>query len=156
MAYRITANSTIQARLFQPPRQNAVSLRTVYKLGHRAQTRPAQCPLILNSRSFSESTSTPPLPKDSGSAQASRSSEREDKKWFSPEAKNQIGARAKVLWGALATGGVVGAGSVFMSFENMLITKESHRICYQGSLAPRLVQRTSEICTRICSRICTL
>ena len=114
MAYRITANSAIQARLFQLSRQNAVSLRTVYKLGHRAQTRPA---LILNSRSFSESTSTPLLPKDSESAQASRSSEREDKKWFSPEVKNQIGARAKVLWGALATGGVVGAGSVFMSFE---------------------------------------
>ena len=117
MAYRVTVNSAIQARLFQPPRQNPVPLRTVYKLGHRAQTRPAQCPLILNSRSFSESTSTPPLPKEAGSAQASRSSEREDKKWFSPEVKNQIGARAKVLWGALATGGVVGAGSVFMSFE---------------------------------------
>ena len=116
MAYRITANSAIQARLFQLSRQNAVSLRTVYKLG---QPKPGQlrCLLILNSRSHSESTPTPPLPRDFGSAQASRSSEREDKKWYSPEANNQIGARAKVLWGALATGGVVGAGSVFMSFE---------------------------------------
>jgi hypothetical protein len=68
MVYKFTVNSAIQARLLrlsrrvQPSPQCAVSFRTIYEL-RRPNTSQPRFPLILSSRSYSESTPLLPFQK---------------------------------------------------------------------------------------------
>src|SRR5439155_16390287 len=104
------------SRLLQLSPQRAVSFRSVYEL-ERPNLGQLRFPLILSSRSYSESTSTPPFPKDSGSTRGSQSSNPKDTTWFKPKAKKQIETTLKSWDGVLFTGGIVGAGYVFIFLE---------------------------------------
>ena len=124
MASKFMANSAFRARLLlRPSRQRTGVFRTVYKLGCPIPSR-SILPLILSSRSYSEFTPTPPLPKKSESTptpplpnrsestpapsipkksestQGSQSSEYGDKNWFTRAA----------VGGALVTTSLVRAG----------------------------------------------
>ena len=113
MACKFTVNSAIQARLLRPPRyvrpspQCAVSFRTIYE-PRRLNYSQLRFPLILNSRSYSESTPNPPPPKDSKSTKGSQSPRSEDKNW--------LPSRAWIITTLVGTV-IVGAGSIYMSFE---------------------------------------
>src|SRR3984957_10083228 len=64
MASKFTVNAAFEARLLlRPSHQRTALFGTVNKLG-----RPT-LPSILSSRSYSDSTSTPPFPKSSGSTE---------------------------------------------------------------------------------------
>src|SRR6266516_4124775 len=77
MASKFMANAVFEARLLlRPSHQRTVW--TVNKLKCPIPGRP-RLPPILSSRSYSYSTSTPPLPKISGSTESSQSSGPEDK-----------------------------------------------------------------------------
>ena len=79
MASKFMVNAAFKARLLlRPSHQRTVLFGTVNKLGCPIPGRP-MLPLILSSRSYSESTPTPPLPKPSGSTESSQSSGPEDK-----------------------------------------------------------------------------
>jgi hypothetical protein len=113
MACKFTVNSAIQARLLRPSRhvqpspQCAVSFRTIYE-PRRPNYGQLRFPLILNSRSYSESAPTPPPPKDSRSTKGSQSPRSEDKNWLPPK-----------VWivTTLVGTGLVSAGSVYKSLE---------------------------------------
>ena len=71
MASKFMVNAAFEARLLlRPSHQRTVW--TVNKLEYPIPRRPT-LPPILSSRSYSDSTSTPPLPKTSGSTESSQS-----------------------------------------------------------------------------------
>lgn len=92
-------NAAFEARLLLRPSHQ----RTGTILG-----RPTLLP-ILSSRSYSDSASTPPFPKRSGSTEGSQSSGPEDKNWFSPKAWGKVWGWGKAL--GLGAIGIVRAGS---------------------------------------------
>jgi hypothetical protein len=126
MASKFMVNAAFEARLLlRPSHQRTVLFGTVNKLKYPIPGRPT-LPPILSSRSYSDSTSTPPLPKTSGSIEGSQSSGPEDKtysdstptppfpkssrptkgsqssgpedkNWFSPETWDKTWAWAKFL-----------------------------------------------------------
>ena len=104
MAYKFTVNSAVHARILRPSHLLAVSFKPVY----RPNPDQLRLPLILGSRSYSESTPTSPPPKNSESTKGSQSSEREDKNWLPP--------RVGIVTAVIGTG-LVGAGSIYKSFE---------------------------------------
>jgi hypothetical protein len=99
MASKFMANAAFEARLLlRPSHQRTVW--TVNKLKCPIPDRPT-LPPILSSRSYSDSTSTPPFPKSSGSTEGSQSSRPKGKDWFSLALEN---------WGlgaVLGTAGIV-------------------------------------------------
>src|SRR6266516_8090857 len=110
MASKFMVNAAFEARLLlRPSHQRTALFGTVNKL-----SRPTLTP-ILSSRSYSDSTSTLPFPKSSGSTEGSQSSRPEDKSWSNSKAW---------LWvqGALAAGlaatGIVRAGSFLCHLEH--------------------------------------
>jgi hypothetical protein len=118
MASKLMANAAFEARLLlRPSHQRTVW--TVNKLECPIPGRP-KLPPILSSRSYSESTPTPPLPKTSGSTKSSQSPGPEDKNWSPPKVWLKGGAAWALAWaltgavalaGALLTVGTVRAGS---------------------------------------------
>src|SRR5271154_5668014 len=79
MASKFMVNAAFEARLLlRPSHQRTVLFGTVNKLKCPIPGRPT-LPPILSSRSYSDSTSTPPLPKTSGFTESSQSSGPEDK-----------------------------------------------------------------------------
>ena len=102
MASKFMVNTAFEARLLlRPSHQRTVLLKAVNTI----PSRPALLP-ILSSRSYSDSTSTPPFPKSSGSTEGSQSSGPEDKNWFSSKAWGKT-----LGWCAI---GIVCTGSFFM------------------------------------------
>ena len=111
MACKFMVNSAFEARLLlRTSHQRAVLFRTAYELGCPIAGQP-RWPLILNSRTYSEATPTPPRPKNSGFTKGLRSLVREDMNWSSPKVKNQIATRLKSLSGLLFIGAVVRTSS---------------------------------------------
>jgi hypothetical protein len=99
MASKFMVHAAFEARLLlRPSHQRIVLFGTVNKLG-----RPT-LPPILSSRSYSDSTSTPPFAKFSGSIEGSQSSGPEDKNWFFPKAWDKVRGwgKGKVLSVGLA------------------------------------------------------
>jgi hypothetical protein len=95
MASKFMANAAFEARLLlRPSHQRTVW--AVNKLECPIPGRPTLLP-ILSSRSYSDSTSTPPFLKSSGSTEGSQSSGPKDKSWFSPEALGKAWTLSKVL-----------------------------------------------------------
>jgi len=157
MACKFMVNSAFEARLLlQPSHQRTVLIATVNKLGCPIPGRP-MLPLILSSRSYSESTPTPPFPKTSGSTEGSESSGPEDKNSFFRKGWGKVWDKvwAGTKTGGLAITGLVLADSLICAILYMLITKGAHYICHPVNLA-RLVPTISETRTRICTRICNL
>ncbi|KIX01033.1 uncharacterized protein Z518_10099 [Rhinocladiella mackenziei CBS 650.93] len=106
MASKFVVNAAFEAR--RPPRRRDILPRTVLKLEYPTlQT--------LNSRSYSDSTSTP-SPKSAGSPEGSQSSgpEHRRKNWFSPTAWGNVWSKVwtGVLAGGLATVGLVCKGAL--------------------------------------------
>jgi hypothetical protein len=108
-------NAAFEARLLlRPSHQRTVLFGTVNKLECPIRGRPT-LPPILSSRSYSDSTSTPPFLKSSGSTEGSQSSGPKDKSWFSPEALGKAWTLSKVLGlGALVA---VRQASFYVSIE---------------------------------------
>ena len=104
-------NAAFKARPpLRPSHQRTVSFGTVNKLECLIPSRPT-LPQILGSRSYSDSTSTPPFPKSSGPTKSSQSSGPEDKNWFHPKGWVKGKAALTALVGGLGLIGVVRAGS---------------------------------------------
>jgi hypothetical protein len=109
MASKFMVNAAFEARLLlRPSHQRTVLFGTVNKLECPIPGRPT-LPPILSSRSYSDSTSTPPFPKSSGSTEGSQSSGPGHKNWFSRKAWGKT-----LGWGAI---GIVGAGSFCVLIE---------------------------------------
>jgi hypothetical protein len=109
MASKFMVNAAFKARLpLRPSHQLTVLFGTVNKLECPIPSRPT-LPQILSSRSYSDSTSTPPFPKSSGSTEGSQSSGPEHKNRFSPKAWGKT-----LGWGAI---GIVRAGSFYVLIE---------------------------------------
>jgi hypothetical protein len=82
MASKFMVNAALKARLLlRPSHQRTVLFGTVNKLECPTPGR-LMLPPILTSRSYLDSTFTPPLPKTSGSPECSRSSGPEDKTYL--------------------------------------------------------------------------
>jgi len=124
MASKSMTNAAFKARLILRPSHQRTSLfGTVNRL---------ECPNplpILSSRSYADSTSTPPFPKSSGSTEDSRSSRPENENWFSSKGWGKVWSkvRSKVWTGALtvalATVGIVCAGSLLYVFKTYSLLK---------------------------------
>jgi hypothetical protein len=92
MASKFIVNAAFEARLLlllRPSRQRTVLFGTVNKLGCPIPGRPTLSP-ILSSRSYSDSTSTPPFPNFSGSTGGSQSSGPKHKNRLFPVAWRKI------------------------------------------------------------------
>jgi hypothetical protein len=110
MASKFMVNTAFEARLLlQPSHQRPVLFGTVNAITGRPTLLP-----ILSSRSYSNSTSTSPFPKSSGSTEGSQSSGPEDKNWFSSKAWGKT-----LGWGAV---GIVCTGSFWCVYKS---TRES-------------------------------
>src|SRR3954463_3415794 len=95
MESKFMANAAFEARLLlRPSHQRTVW--TVNKLECPIPGRP-RLPPILSSRSYSDSTSTPPFLKSPGSTEGSQSSGPKGKSLFSPEALGKAWTLSKVL-----------------------------------------------------------
>jgi hypothetical protein len=110
MAPKFMGNAAFEARLLRPSHQRTVW--TVNKL-ERPIPGPPTLPPILSSRSYSDSTSTPPLPKSSSSTERSQSSGPEDKNWFHSKTWDKVWGWAKARYPTLSLGAfsLVRAGS---------------------------------------------
>ena len=113
MASKFMANAAFEARLLlRPSHQRTVLFGTVNKLKWPIPGRPT-LPPILSSRSYSDSTFTPPFPKSFGSTEGSQSSGPEDKigfDHFKSWVMSWVKSRA-VLVSVIGTVGFVRTGS---------------------------------------------
>ena len=104
MTSKFLTNTAFKARLpLRPSHQHSVSFGALNKLELPIPGRPV-LPLILSSRSYSNSTSTLPFLKSSGSIEGSQSSGRENKNWFYSKGWARNGAVMVIV-------GLVRAGS---------------------------------------------
>jgi hypothetical protein len=109
MASKFMVNAVFGARLLlRPSHRRAVLFGTVDKLECPISGRPT-LPPILSSRSYSDSTSTPPFPKTSGSTEGSQSSGPKHKNCFFPKVWG-----VTLGWGAIC---IVRAGSFYVLIE---------------------------------------
>jgi hypothetical protein len=129
MASKFMVNAAFQVRLLLRPSHQ----RTVFRAVNTISGRP-MLPLILSSRSYSESTPTPPLPKTSGSTESSQSSGPADKTYSTSTSTPPFPKSSGPTKGSQSSGPnwyhpqgwggapvvlvlVVRAGSFYVSFE---------------------------------------